>query len=90
MFDNHCHCNYQIDVIEISEAPQMFSKSFVCISLLFIVSETLIIIMYVAIIIATRFWKADQNVTLGLFCFIGPTNSHTHTLPVYCCITRLS
>ena len=31
----------------------------------------------------TGFWKTDQNVTLGLFHFIGPANSHTHTLHLY-------
>ena len=34
--------------------------------------------------------KANCNVTLGLFYFIAPANSHAHTLPVHCCITRLS
>ena len=31
----------------------------------------------------TGFWKTDQIVTLGLFHFIGPANSDTHTLPIY-------
>ena len=48
-------------------------------------TRTIIGILYV-----TRFWKTDRNVTLGLFHFIGPVNNHTHTLPVHCCITRLS
>ena len=39
---------------------------------------------------STEFWKTNQNVTLGLFHFIAPANSHTYTLPVYCCIIKLS
>ena len=35
------------------------------------------------------YWKTDQIVTLGLFHFIGPPNSHTHTLPIHSAITRL-
>ena len=39
----------------------------------------------------TGYWKTDHNVTLGQLHFIGPTtNSHTHTLPVHCCINWLS
>ena len=38
----------------------------------------------------TGYWKTDHNVTLGQLHFIGPANSHTHTLPVHCCITELS
>ena len=38
----------------------------------------------------TGYWKTDHNVTLGLLLFIGPVNSHTHTLPVHCCINGLS
>ena len=38
----------------------------------------------------TGFWTTNWNVILGLFHFIAPANSHTHTLPVYCCIIRLS
>ena len=38
----------------------------------------------------TGFAKADHNVTLGQSQFIGPTNSYTHTLPMYCCIDMLS
>ena len=34
--------------------------------------------------------KTDRNVTLGLFHFIDPADSYTHTLPVHCCINRLS
>ena len=33
--------------------------------------------------------KTDQIVTLGLFHFIGPANSYTHTLPIHSAITRL-
>ena len=36
----------------------------------------------------TEYWKTDQNVTLGLFCFIDPADSHTHTLPVHYSINR--
>ena len=36
------------------------------------------------------YWKTDYNVTLGQLLFIGLANSHTHTLPVHCCISRLS
>ena len=38
----------------------------------------------------TGYWKTDRNVTFGLFHFIGPADSHTHTLPVHCCIDRPS
>ena len=41
-------------------------------------------------IFVTGFWKTGQIVTLGLFHFIGPTNSYTHTLPTHSGITRLS
>ena len=37
----------------------------------------------------TGYWKTDHNVTLGQLHFIGPANSHTHTLPVHCCINGL-
>ena len=32
----------------------------------------------------------DRNVTLGQLHFLGPANSHTHTLSMHCCNTRLS
>ena len=38
----------------------------------------------------TGFWKTDRNVTLGQLHFLGPANSHTHTLSMHCCNTRLS
>ena len=38
----------------------------------------------------TGYWKTDRIVTLGLFHFIGPADSYTHTLPVHCCIDRPS
>ena len=38
----------------------------------------------------TGYWKTNQNVTLGQLHFIGPAKSHTHTLPVHCCINGLS
>ena len=38
----------------------------------------------------SNYWKTDHNVTLGQLHFIGPANSHTHTLPVHCCINGLS
>ena len=41
-------------------------------------------------IYVTGFWKTDRNVTPGQLLFIGPVNSHTHTLSMHCCNTRLS
>ena len=38
----------------------------------------------------TGYWKIDHNVTLGQLLFVGATNSHTHTLPMHCCINGLS
>ena len=38
----------------------------------------------------TEYWRTDRNVTLGQLHFIGPANSHTHTLSVHCCINGLS
>ena len=38
----------------------------------------------------TGYWKADHVCTFGQSLFIGPANSHTHTLPVHCCINGLS
>ena len=38
----------------------------------------------------TEYWKTDHLRTFGQLLFIGPANSHTHTLPVHCCITGLS
>ena len=38
----------------------------------------------------TGFWKTNRNVTLGQLHFPGPANSHTHTLSMHCCNTRLS
>ena len=38
----------------------------------------------------TGLWKTDRNVTLGQLRFLGPANSHTHTLSMHCCNTRLS
>ena len=29
------------------------------------------------------FWKSNQNVTLGLFHYIAPANSHTHILATH-------
>ena len=37
----------------------------------------------------SRFWKADQIVTLGLFYFIGPVNGYTCTLHIHSVITGL-
>ena len=37
----------------------------------------------------TGFATPDHNVTLGQMHFIGPANSHTHTLPMHCCIDGL-
>ena len=33
----------------------------------------------------TGFWKTDQfsHYSIGQFNFIGPTNSHSHTLPIH-------
>ena len=38
----------------------------------------------------TGFWKTDRNVTFGQFHFVGPANSHTHTLSMHHYNTRLS
>ena len=52
--------------------------------------------MYVCVLVCacmctcvTVFWKTDQIVTQGLFHYIGPANSYTHTLPIHSAITRL-
>ena len=41
-------------------------------------------------IYVTGYWKTDHIRTFGQLLFIGPANSHTHTLPVHCCINGLS
>ena len=41
-------------------------------------------------IYVTEYWKTDHVRTFGQLLFIGPANSHTHTLPVHCCINGLS
>ena len=38
----------------------------------------------------TGYWKTDHVRIFGQLLFIGPANSHTHTLPVHCCINGLS
>ena len=38
----------------------------------------------------TGYWKTDHVHTFGQLLFIGPANSHTHTLPLHCCINGLS
>ena len=38
----------------------------------------------------TGYSKTDHNITFGQLLFIGPANSHTHTLPMHCCINGLS
>ena len=38
----------------------------------------------------TEYWKTNHVRTFGQLLFIGPANSHTHTLPVHCCINGLS
>ena len=38
----------------------------------------------------TGYSKTDHNVTFGQLLFIGSANSHTHTLPMHCCINGLS
>ena len=40
-------------------------------------------------IYVTGFGKTDQNVTLGLFHFIGPTNGYTRTLHIHSASIRL-
>ena len=40
--------------------------------------------------IVTGYWKTDHVRTFGQLLFIGSANSHTHTLPVHCCINGLS
>ena len=42
------------------------------------------------IIYVTGYWKTDRNVTLGLFHFIGPADSHTHSLPMHCALIGLA
>ena len=41
-------------------------------------------------IFVTEYWKTDHVRTFGQLLFISPANSHTHTLPVHCCINGLS
>ena len=41
-------------------------------------------------IYVTGYWKTNHVLTFGQLLFIGPDNSHTHTLPVPCCINGLS
>ena len=53
-----------------------------------IVSLYVAIDIHVAYVIG--FWKTDRSVTLGQLHFLGPANSHTHTLSMHCCNTRLS
>ena len=55
-----------------------------------------LIISILNILTVTGFWKADQiaiitlgGLGLGLFHFIGSTNSYTHTLPIHSAITKL-
>ena len=38
----------------------------------------------------TGYSKTDHNVTFGQLLSIGSVNSHTHTLPMHCCINGLS
>ena len=38
----------------------------------------------------TGYWKTVHNVTLGQLHFIGPANSHPHTLSMHCYIIGLS
>ena len=40
-------------------------------------------------IIVTGFWKTDQNVTLGLFHFIGQTNGYTRILHITVSVSGL-
>ena len=42
------------------------------------------------VIYVIGYWKSDHNVTLGQLHFIGPANSHTHALSMYCCINGLN
>ena len=44
----------------------------------------------IASVFVTGYWKTEHNVTLGQLHFIGPANSHTHTLSMHCCINGLS
>ena len=41
-------------------------------------------------IIVTGFAKTNHNVSICQLYFIDAGNSHTHTLPIYCCIDGLS
>ena len=53
------------------------------------VTETTIKMLFRIAIYVTGFWKTDRNVTLGLFHFIGPANTYTHTLHIRTAIIRL-
>ena len=44
----------------------------------------------IELLYVTEYWKTDHVRTFGQLLFIGPANSHTHTLPVHCCINGLS
>ena len=46
--------------------------------------------MYVCTVCVTVYWKTNQISHLAYCIFIGPANSHIHTLPMHCCINRLS
>ena len=56
----------------------------------------LYLICYAAVLINYNYiicdWilETDHVRTFGQLLFIGPSNSHTHTLPVHCCINGLS
>ena len=72
----------------------MYSNCFEIVSTMaFLVSQTeicLILYHYTINIYVTEYWKTDHVRTFGQLLFIGPANSHTHTLPVHCCINGLS
>ena len=77
----------------------MNTKSFVIVIVSFSLSLSPNKLMYMPnltqltfyiIIYVTGYWKTDHNVTLGQLHFIGPANSHTHTLSMHHCIIGLS
>ena len=49
-----------------------------------------IYIIYYIYICVTGYCKTNRIATLGLFHYVGPADSYTHTLPVHCCIDRPS
>ena len=65
-----------------------------CVCMCICMSVCVSVCVYVCVkgeaIYVTGFWKTNRNVTLGQLYFLGPANSHTHTLSMHHCNTRLS